>query len=196
MLVKRINDIDPYLPPESPVWRALSAKTSGTNVVVQIDKQYRGHAQQVAAALWSRSIAMMLFKHVTVVEQDIDIRDPEAVDWAIAFRVDAGQGGITLYGPTGGSIFDPGVDPAVRNGKKYGSGRWTRILIDATRNWDFDPDPALGGRRFQPVYRLPVELEQKVFSRWQEYGIEVEYPDAEKREVLTLERTIQVLPEV
>ncbi|MCP4812912.1 MAG: UbiD family decarboxylase, partial [Planctomycetaceae bacterium] len=54
------------------IW--LTPVTSGTHVVVQIDKQYRGHAQQVAAALWSRSIAMMLFKHVIVVEQDIDIR--------------------------------------------------------------------------------------------------------------------------
>jgi DMSO reductase family type II enzyme heme b subunit len=38
VLVKRINDIDPYLPPESPVWRALSAKTipmSPTPVALQ-----------------------------------------------------------------------------------------------------------------------------------------------------------------
>jgi UbiD family decarboxylase len=169
---------------------------SGTHVVVQIDKQHRGHAQQVAAALWSRSMSMMAFKHVVVVEQDIDIRDPEAVEWAIAYRVDAGQGGLTTYGPTGGSVLDPGVDPVARNPVKYGSGRWTRILIDATRNWDFDPSPAFGGRRFPPVYRLPAEVEQNVCDRWREYGIAVDYPDPEKREVLTLKRTSELLPDV
>jgi 4-hydroxy-3-polyprenylbenzoate decarboxylase len=174
----------------------LPPVTSGTHVVVQIDKQHRGHAQQVAAALWSRSLAMMLFKHVVVVEQDIDIRDPEAVEWAVAYRVDAGQGGITTYGPTGGSMLDPGVDPAARNLQKYGSGRWTRVLIDATRSWDFDPAPSLGGRRFQPVYRLPIELEQQVCDRWAEYGIAASYPDAAKREVLTLKQTRKRLPEV
>ena len=170
--------------------------SSATHVIVQIDKQHRGHAQQVASALWSRSASMMAFKHVVVVERDIDIRDPEAVDWAIAYRVDAGQAGITTYGPTGGSLLDPGVDPVARNPAKYGSGRWTRVLIDATRNWDFDPSPVFDGRRFQPVYRIPEELEQQVCDRWQEYGIAVSYPDAAKREVLTLAKTSKVLTDV
>jgi 4-hydroxy-3-polyprenylbenzoate decarboxylase len=170
--------------------------SSGTHVIVQIDKQHRGHAQQVASALWSRSVSLMAFKHVVVVEQDIDIRDPEAVDWAIAHRVDAGQGGLTTFGPTGGSMLDPGVDPVVRNPAKYGTGRWTRVLVDATRNWDFDPSTAFGGRRFQPVYRLPIGLEQKVCDRWEEYGIDVPYPGSNKREVLTLEKTSKILPEV
>lgn len=174
----------------------LTPATSGTHVVVQIDKQYRGHAQQVASALWSRSMGMMLFKHVVVVEQDIDIRDPEAVDWAIAYRVDAGQGGLTTYGPTAGSMLDPAVDPMVRNPAKYGAGRWTRILLDATRNWDFDPNPAGGGPRFQQVYRLPVEVEKAVCDRWQEYGIGVNYPDEARREVLTLEKTSKLLPDI
>ena len=174
----------------------LTPATSGTHVVVQIDKQYRGHAHQVASALWSRSMGLILFKQVVVVEQDIDIRDPHAVDWAIAYRVDAGQGGLTTYSPTAGSLMDPAVDPATRNSIKYGSGRWTRVLIDATRNWDFDLKPSGGGPRFQQVYRLPLELEQKVCDRWQEYGIQVDYPDADKREVLTLERTIRLIPDI
>ena len=174
----------------------LPPVTSGTHVVVQIDKQYRGHAQQVAAALWARSMGLMLFKHVVVVEQDIDIRDPEAVEWAIAYRVDAGDGGLTTYGPTGGSPYDPGVNPVAKNPRKYGSGRWTRILLDATRNWDFDPDPADGGRRFMAVSHLPIEVEQKVHSRWKNYGIPVEYIDDDRREVLTLEKSSKLLPDV
>jgi 4-hydroxy-3-polyprenylbenzoate decarboxylase len=88
------------------------------------------------------------------------------------------------------------VDPVARNPAKYGSGRWTRVLIDATRSWDFDPSPVFDGRRFQPVYRIPEELEQQVCDRWQEYGIAVSYPDAAKREVLTLAKTSKVLTDV
>lgn len=174
------------------LWHPPSA--SGTHVVVQIEKLHRGQVQQIASAMWSRSMGLMTAKHVVVVEQDIDIRDPEAVSWAIAYRCDAGQGGLTTFGPTGGSLMDPGVDPAMRNPAKYGSGRWTRILIDATRNWDFDPGP--DGRRFQEVYRLPVELEQQVCDRWEEYGINVSYINDAKREVLTLEKTIKLLPDI
>lgn len=168
--------------------------TSGTHVVVQINKQHRGQVQQVASALWARSIGLMVFKQVTVVEQDIDIRDPEAVAWAVAYRCDATTGGLTTYGPTGGSLLDPSVAPEVRNPMKYGIGRWTRVLIDATRSWDFDPGP--DGRRFPEVYRLPIELEQKVHDRWAEYGIDIDYPDQGKREVLTLKETAKQMPDV
>lgn len=168
--------------------------TSGTHVVVQINKQHRGQVQQIASALWARSIGQMVFKQVTVVEQDIDIRNPEAVEWAVAYRCDATNGGLTTYGPTAGSLLDPSVAPEVRNPMKYGAGRWTRVVIDATRNWDFDPGP--DGRRFPEVYRLPVALEQKVHDRWTEYGIDVDYPDQHKREVLTLRETLKRMPEV
>jgi len=174
----------------------LTPVTSGTHVIVQIDKQYRGQAQQAAAALWSRNYGLFVFKVVIVVEQDVDIRDPQAVDWAIAYRVDAGHGGITQFGPSAGSPMDPAVNPEIRNPKQYGAGCWTRLVIDATRNWDFDPNPANGEPRFQQVYRLPVELEQKVCDRWQEYGIKADYPDANKREVLTLQKTMKLLPDI
>ena len=41
--------------------------------LVKIKKFYRGHAKQVAAALWGSSAAQYLFKFVIVVEEDTDI---------------------------------------------------------------------------------------------------------------------------
>jgi 4-hydroxy-3-polyprenylbenzoate decarboxylase len=176
------------------VW--IPPVTTCTHIIVQIHKNYRGHAQQVAAALWGWSMAQFAFKHVIVVEEDIDIRDPEAVEWAIAYRVNAGEDGITFYGPTYGSPIDPSTRHELRNPAKYGSGKWTRVLIDATRNWEFEANPAYGGRRFPPIAKMPVDLERKIAGRWREYGIGVPYLDEAQREQLTLEQMSKRLPEV
>ena len=70
------------------------------------------HAQQVAAALWGTSGSGWFYKHVMVVEEDIDVHDPEALDWAMAYRVNAGLGDITLLWPdprlTAGSVDTTG----------------------------------------------------------------------------------------
>lgn len=176
------------------VW--IPPVTSGTHVIVQIHKNYRGHAQQVASALWAWSIAQFAFKHVVVVEEDIDIRDPEHLEWAIAYRVNAGEGGIVSFGPTYGSPLDPSTPAEQRNVRKYGTGKWTRLLIDATRSWELEPNEEDGGRRFPPISKIPVELERRIAARWEEYGIGVPYLDDAKRELLTMEQLSRRLPEV
>jgi 4-hydroxy-3-polyprenylbenzoate decarboxylase len=170
--------------------------TSGTHIYVQINKQYRGHAKQIASAIWGHGIGQFAFKNVIVVEQDIDLRDPYAIEWAIAYRVNAGEGGLLTWGPTFGSPLDPSTPHHLRDPKKYGSGHWTRMLIDATRSWELEPNPKYGGKRFPPVTNLPVDLEQKVCDRWDEYGIGVPYLSEEKRELLTFAELSKVFSEV
>ena len=80
--------------------------------------------------------------------------------------------------------------------RKYGSGRWTRVLIDATRNWEFEPDPSWDNRRYPPISKMPVELERRIRQRWAEYGLGLDYLSEEKRELLTMEKLSQILPEV
>jgi UbiD family decarboxylase len=166
------------------VW--MPPVSTGTNIVVQIQKRYRGHAAQVATALWGSGAGQWFFKNVMVVEEDIDIRDPVALDWALAFRVNAGQGQLLTFGPTFGSVLDPSTPRHQANAQKYGSGCWTRVLIDATRNWEFDANPDWGGRRYPPINTLPSALEEKIRSRWSEYGIGIDYLDEDKRELLTM----------
>ncbi len=165
------------------VW--MPPVSTGTNIVVQIQKRYRGHAQQVATALWGTGAGQWFFKNVMVVEEDIDIRDPVALDWAFAFRVNAAQGQLLTFGPTFGSVLDPSTPRSQANPQKYGTGCWTRLLIDATRNWEFEPNPDWGGRRYPPVNTLPVPLEERIHSRWSEYGIGIDYLSEDKRELLT-----------
>jgi UbiD family decarboxylase len=176
------------------VW--MPPVVTGTDIVVQIRKAYRGHAQQVANALWGTSAGQWFFKNVLVVEEDIDIRDPVALEWAVAFRVNAGAGQLLTFGPTFGSVLDPSTPREEANPRKYGTGKWTRTLIDATRSWEFERNPDWGNRRFPMVNTLPVELERKVQARWSEYGIGLPYLSEERREQLTYEKLRRILPEL
>ncbi|MEE8334306.1 MAG: UbiD family decarboxylase, partial [Alphaproteobacteria bacterium] len=46
---------------------------AGVNLFVQMHQTYRGQAKQAAAALWGSSSSHVRYKHVTVVDDDIDI---------------------------------------------------------------------------------------------------------------------------
>ena len=144
-----------------------------TNAVIQIKKQYVGHAKQVAMALWGSNLPSWLIKNVVVVEEDIDIYDLEAIEWAIAYRVNPGSNDIVIIPGTPGNPLDPSVPAKERDVKKLGTGKWNRMIIDATQDWEFDPQEQYGGDRYPPVcFILPPEEEQLVLSRWKEYGIE------------------------
>ena len=173
----------------------LSPITAATNVIVQIRKTYSGHAQQIANALWGMNTAQYAFKNIIVVEEDIDVRNWHDVEWAIAFRTDPSQGQLLTFGPTFGSPLDPSTAPEFKNMAKYKTGRWTRLLIDATRTWEYDERPEWEGRRFPPLTKIPAELEKKIHERWQELGIDLEYPDDEGRERLTCEELNKIMPQ-
>jgi 4-hydroxy-3-polyprenylbenzoate decarboxylase len=138
---------------------------------VQIRKSHRGHAQQVAAALWGCSLGNYAAKHVIVVDDDIDIFDWEAIEWALCYRLNAGLGDISLFPGTSGSMLDPSVPLEERDSVKYGHGKWTRVLIDATINWELEPQEQYGGHRYPPVgTAISPAMAEKLKQRWKEYG--------------------------
>ncbi|MBI4465415.1 MAG: UbiD family decarboxylase [Acidobacteria bacterium] len=143
--------------------------TNGTNICVAINKRYEGHAKQVAAALWGSGAALYRYKHVIVVDDDIDISDYEQLDWAIAYRVNAGKDDIVVFPSSFGSPIDPSTPLAERDVPKLGAGIWNRVLVDATRTWMYDPRPEWDGR-FPPTVHPAPEDEALVDRRWSEYG--------------------------
>jgi 4-hydroxy-3-polyprenylbenzoate decarboxylase len=145
--------------------------TNGTNICVAINKQYQGHAKHVAAALWGSGAAQWRYKHVIVVDDDIDISDYEQIDWAIAYRVNAGKDDIVIFPGSFGSPADPSTPLEERDVAKLGSGIWNRVLVDATRTWMYEPKPEWGGR-FPPTVHPAPEDEALVDRRWREYGWE------------------------
>jgi 4-hydroxy-3-polyprenylbenzoate decarboxylase len=105
-----------------------------------------------------------------VVDDDIDIHDYAAVDWAVAYRVNAGENDIVIMPATFGAGLDPSVRKRDRNVAQFGTGKWNRVLIDATINLDYDPDPDLGGARFPPTVWPSQEDIDAAKARWAELG--------------------------
>jgi UbiD family decarboxylase len=145
--------------------------TNGVNVCVQIKKQYQGQPKQIAAALWGASAAQFRYKHVYVVEDDIDVGSYEQIDWALAHRMNAGEGGIVVFPGSFGSPIDPSTPLEDRDVAQLGSGLWNRVLFDCTRNWKFPKRPEWDGERFPPTVRPAPEDEARVTERWNEYGL-------------------------
>jgi UbiD family decarboxylase len=145
--------------------------TNGVNIVVQIRKHYQGQPKQIAAALWGNSAAQYRYKHVFVVEDDIDPSSYEQIDWAVAHRVNAGEGGIVVFPGIFGSPIDPSTPMADRDVSRLGTGLWNRVLFDATRSWTLERRPEWGAERFPPTVRPAAEDEARVRARWSDYGL-------------------------
>jgi 4-hydroxy-3-polyprenylbenzoate decarboxylase len=143
---------------------------NGTTLMIQMRQTYRGQAKQAAAAIWGSNAAHMRYKHVWVVDDDIDIHDYGAVDWAFAYRVNAAEDDIVFYPGTFGSSLDPSTRLHLRDTMRYGTGKWCRVLIDATMNLDFDPEEAYGGKRYPDTVMPHKEDLELVTRRWAEYG--------------------------
>ncbi len=145
---------------------------AGMNLLIRLNQSYRGQAKQAANAIWGSTAGHVRYKHITVVDDDIDIHDYAAVDWAIAYRVNAGENDVVIMPATFGMGIDPSTRKRDRNANLFGTGKWNRMLIDATMNLDYDPDPDYGGARFPPLV-WPEEKDIKAArARWSELGLD------------------------
>jgi UbiD family decarboxylase len=145
---------------------------NGTTLMIQMHQTYRGQAKQAAAAIWGSNSSHLRYKNVWVVDEDIDIRDYGALDWALAYRVNPAEDDIVFFPATWGSLLDPSTRLSDRDPFLYGTGKWTRMLIDATVNLDFEPEEQYQGNRY-PRMVIPADEDKKlVDSRWEEYGFE------------------------
>ena len=78
------------------------------------------------------------------------------------------------------TLLDPSTRKRDRNAALYGTGKWARVLIDATMNLDYDPDPDFGGARFPPLI-WPSEADRKAaHKRWKELGLTPLAPSARR----------------
>src|SRR5262245_37714244 len=145
---------------------------AGMNLLIRLNQTYRGQAKQAANAIWGSSAGHVRYKHITVVDEDIDIHDYAAVDWAIAYRVNAGENDIVIMPATFGMGIDPSTRKRDRNANLYGTGKWNRMLIDATMNLDYDPDTEFDGARFPPLVWPAADDIAAVRARWGELGLD------------------------
>ena len=143
---------------------------NGTTLFIQMRQTYRGQAKQAAAAIWGSNSAHLRYKHVWVVDEDIDIHDYGSVDWAFAYRCNAAEDDIVFFPGSFGSLLDPSTRLKDRDPQLFGTGKWCRVLIDCTVNLDFDPEEQYGGNRYPAMVMPHKEDMDLVNRRWKEYG--------------------------
>ena len=107
-----------------------------------------------------------------MVDEDIDIHDYAAIDWAYAYRVNAAEGDILMVPDTVGVAIDPSTRLPERDVLKYGIGKWCRVLFDATINMDYEREEAYGGERYPASVRPDPEDVERAEKRWKELGFE------------------------
>lgn len=109
---------------------------SGAILIISIAKQYPGQARQIASAAWGRINS--LGKYTIVVDDDIDIHNSFAVQWALSFRVQPDRD-IHIAGQMSALGLDPSVAPA--DVPQHDPSRLigSRVFIDGTRKHDYPP---------------------------------------------------------
>jgi 4-hydroxy-3-polyprenylbenzoate decarboxylase len=117
LLQKQFSEItDFYLPPEGCSYRMA---------VVQMKKQYAGHAKRVMFGVWSFLRQFMYTKFIVVVDEDVDVRDWKEVIWAITTRVD----------PTRDTVLVDNTPIDYLDFASPVSGLGSKMGIDATNKW-------------------------------------------------------------
>jgi 4-hydroxy-3-polyprenylbenzoate decarboxylase len=107
---------DFYLPPEGCSYRMA---------VVQIRKEYAGHARRVMMGIWSHLRQFMYTKFIVVVDEDVNPRDWCEVIWAMTTRMDPARDTMTIENtPIDYLDFASPV-----------SGLGSKMGMDATNKW-------------------------------------------------------------
>jgi 4-hydroxy-3-polyprenylbenzoate decarboxylase len=140
--------------------------TGCNKVIIAIRQHRQGEAMQIASLLWG---AFGFFKEVVIVDEDIDVCNPNMVEFAIATRVDPIDD-IRIVDGFPGIPLDPRISPSEKE-SWMGGGRWSKVCIDATRPFTWPPQKSWGERKFPPVQHWPDEIENMVDSKWKKYGL-------------------------
>ena len=114
--------------------------------IAKIDKLFMGHPQQVIDAIWGATYAR--YKHVIVVDKDIDIWDYDSVHWALSTRVSA-ERDVYILPRKGGQWLDPATT-LKEKGFQTGLGIDATMPTESYKFWDEktpltvdDPETAL-----------------------------------------------------
>jgi 2,5-furandicarboxylate decarboxylase 1 len=103
-------------------------------IVIAMKQRYAGEARH---AILTAIASTQRPKMVVVVDPDIDVRNPDQVEWAIAFRCQPARDVIIVDGLPGGTL-DPSIDESIPLDRRVGSA----MGIDATFPFGADEQKA------------------------------------------------------
>lgn len=116
---------------------------SWLHAIVQIDKQHEDDGEQAIRAAFAGHHSC---KHVYVVDKDIDIYNPLAVEWAMATRFQ-GDRDLVILDRAPGSSLDPSADPGTHVTTRVGFDL-TKPLESKGKSYDKAPFPTVDLQRF------------------------------------------------
>jgi len=125
-------------------------------LVISMTKEYPEQVKEVAWGAWS--LMNKEGKFTIVVDDDIDVRNPFQVEWAMSFRAQPARDTFLVDG-----VVSSGVDPSMappdipQHDPRRRAG--SKILIDATRK-----------HTYPPAARVPKEHIDAVQKNWSSYG--------------------------
>ena len=125
-------------------------------LVISMTKEYPEQVKEIAWGAWS--LMNKEGKFTVVVDDDIDVRNPFQVEWAMSFRAQPGRDTFIVNG-----VVPSGVDPSTappdipQHDPRRRAG--SKILIDATRK-----------HAYPPAARVPKEHIASVQKNWSTYG--------------------------
>jgi UbiD family decarboxylase len=131
--------------------------SSTATVLIALNKQNRFQPLKAMMGVWSMSAG--IGKIVVVVDDDINIRDPWQVDWAIAFRMQPDKD-VRIISDAEPITLDP--SQPLRDGQPIPAAEQvsSKLGIDATKKHPY-PAPSVP----------PKEHLDKVAAQWERYGI-------------------------
>ncbi|MGE5301934.1 MAG: UbiD family decarboxylase [Alphaproteobacteria bacterium] len=138
--------------------RLKEAGGSGAYVVVSLHKQFEGQVRQLMYGIWSMRTGFG--KITVVVDDDIDIQDDFAIDWALSWRVRPDRD-VYIERDVQAVGLDPSQGPPTVPQHHPSRQVGARVAIDATRKHDY---PA--------VSLPPKEHLDRIAKNWKDYGIE------------------------
>jgi UbiD family decarboxylase len=121
---------------------------SWLHAIVQIDKEAEEDGRKAILATFAGHRSC---KHVFVVDQDVDIYDPMAVEWALATRFQADRDLVILPRQPGSSL-DPSAEPGTYLTSKLGFDL-TRPLETQGKTFSRAPFPQVDLARFLPEFQ-------------------------------------------
>jgi UbiD family decarboxylase len=120
--------------------------------IVKIDKLFPGHPQQVMDAVWGATYAR--YKHVIVVDKDIDIWNYDSVHWALSTRVRADRD-VNILPRRAGQWLDPAVSLREK-GWQTGFGIDATMCTEEYQFWGEKPPRTVDD----------PEIVQKTLDKW------------------------------
>jgi UbiD family decarboxylase len=123
--------------------------------VIAIRQRYAGHAKQTALVACGAKAGVTGGKFVVVLDDDVDITDPQEVIWAMATRCNVREGVDIVKG-----VLTTPVEPAVHPSARGPRGNtMDRVLIDACRPYQWLD-------QFPPVNAIGKEYKQQLEKKW------------------------------